>query len=152
MNVRELRYEDYEAASRVLWKSFYEAEKNHTSVSGMEVFRDLTSPVSLSVNVFEGAVKLFGAFDEKLVAVGGIKGEGHILLLYVLPENAKKGIGTALLAYMEKRCTAEILTVNSATSAVPFYEKNGYRVIGWERKENEMIFVPMKKEKNPQNP
>ena len=49
MEIRELGYDDLEEASEVLWKSFYEAEKKNTSMEGMELFRDLVSPVSLSV-------------------------------------------------------------------------------------------------------
>lgn len=145
MVIRALKYEDLDVASKVLWKSFYEAEKNHTSMKGMEFFRDLISPVSLSVNTFDGSTRLFGAFDEDLIAVGALKGEGHILLLYVLPDFAKKGIGSQLLSYMENVSKGNVFTLNAAIGAVSFYKKHGYQTAGEEREEEGMIFIPMKK-------
>ena len=125
--IRELFYEDFPFASDVLWKSFYFAEKNNHSICGMERFRDLTSPVSLSLNTFDGSILLYGAFvEEKLVAVGAIKDKNHILLLYVLPEFQKQGIGKELLAYMEDRCKKNEITLNSSDFAIDFYTLKWY--------------------------
>ena len=78
--IRELTFEDYDFASRLLWKSFYFAEKNVASVEGMELFRDATQPVSLSMSAFEGGTRYFGSFlNNELVGVGALKGKGHIL-------------------------------------------------------------------------
>lgn len=144
--IREIQYEELSDASGVLWKSFYEAEKNNHSMKGMELFRDLTSPVSLSINTFDGSTHLFGYFEgETLLAVGALKKTNHILMLYVLPCEQKKGIGKKLLEYMEKCCEGACITVNSSDSAISFYQKYGYRVVG-ERNETEgLISTPMKK-------
>ena len=145
---RELLYEDLAQASDVLWKSFYFAEKNNHSLQGMERFRDLTSPVSLSINTFDGKLQLFGAFfDEKMVAVGAIKDENHILLLYVLPEYQKRGIGAAFLAYMENRCKGKNITLNSSDYAISFYTSRGFELAGKRTVEEELIYTPMKKKK-----
>jgi len=71
MEIRELNQEEYTAASELLWKSFYWSEKDNVSLAGMEKFRDLTSPVSLSVNAFYESWIFCGCFEEReLVAVG----------------------------------------------------------------------------------
>lgn len=144
--IRELEYQDYEAASRVLWLSFYHAEKNNYSMDGMERFRDLTSPLSLSMNSLDPKLCFYGYFqDSELVAVGALKEFGHILLLYVHPDYKGKGIGSTLLEYMEEKCTADTLTVNSSDGAVSFYEKHGYKRVGERVICEELIHTPMNK-------
>lgn len=146
MEIRELEYEDLEEASRVLWKSFYEAEKNVFSLAGMEKVRDSTSPVSLSMSTVDGMIRLCGAFEgNALLAVGAVRRGNHILLLYVRPDRWKEGIGTKLLAYLEGLCSPGRITVNSSDTAVSFYEKHGYSVTGPRRVEDDYIFTPMEK-------
>ena len=149
MRIRELEYIDLESASRVLWKSFYHAEKNQVSMSGMERFRDLVEPVSLSMNSFDGTLRLFGAFEgDDLLGVGGLKDEKCIAMLYVLPEAARKGIGGALLSFMEELSHSEELFLNASDGAVSFYEKRGYEKIGERRVEDDLPHTPMKKIRN----
>lgn len=144
MTFRALRDDELELASKLMWKSFYQAEKNHTSMAGMERFRDLTDPICLAMNTFSGEICLFGAFsEEKALAVGAVKFPGHILLLYVNPEEQGRGIGEKFLGYLEGQCTAKSISVNSSETAVPFYEKNGYTVIGPVCEEEGMITRPM---------
>ena len=145
--IREICYEELKAASDVLWKSFYEAEKNNHSLEGMELFRDLTDPVSLSINTFDGSIALYGYFEEeKLLAVAALKQKKHVLMLYVLPSEQKKGIGKKLLEYMEKQCKSERITLNASDVAVSFYQKYGYRITGERKIENGLIGTPMEKE------
>ena len=146
MEIRELEYEDLETASRVLWKSYYEAEKNNTPMEGMEKFRDLTSPVSLSMNTFDGSVLLYGAFEnEKLVGVGALKEKRHVLLLFVLPESQRRGVGAALLSHLLSLCTANFVTVNSSDFGVSFYQKFGFSPVAPRRVEEGLVFTPMQK-------
>ena len=144
--IRELVYEDLQTASQVLWKSFYEAEKNNHTMTGMELFRDLTDPVSLSINTFQGDVVLYGFFDnDEMLAVGGLKEKKHILMLYVLPLAQGKGVGKELLAFMESICEGDQITLNSSDFAIPFYQHHGFAICG-DRNENDgLISTPMVK-------
>ncbi len=148
MEIREIVYEELKEASAVLWKSFYAAEKTNHSLRGMERFRDLTSPVSLSINTFDGRVQLFGLFSQgKMLGVGALKEKKHILLLYVLPECQRSGFGSALLKEMERMCLGDCITLNSSDFAVPFYEKRGYCIKASRQVEEELIFTPMEKKR-----
>ena len=145
--IREIRYDELKSASNVLWKSFYEAEKNNHTMEGMELFRDLTDPVSLSINTFDGSVVLYGYFEnENLLAVGALKDKHHVLMLYVFPDEQKKGIGCHLLDFMEKLCEGGNITLNSSDSAISFYEKYGYRVVGKRTTKDGLIGTPMQKD------
>lgn len=144
--IREIRYEELKVASDVLWKSFYDAEKNNHTMAGMELFRDLIEPVSLSINTLDGQIRLFGYFEEKsLLAVGAIKEKKHILMLYVLPNSQKMGIGKKLLAYLESKCDAKELTLNSSDVAIPFYQRFGYLICGERNEKDGLISTPMRK-------
>ena len=146
--IRRLEFKDYENASLVLWKSFYHAEKNIHSVKGMETFRDLTTPVSLSISEYDGSAEYFGYFKEDLlVAVGAVKEKKHILMLYVLPEYQGQGIGRDLLLFLEDFCTENVITLRASDAGLPFYEKHGYKVQGPREIQDELIGTPMKKER-----
>ncbi len=144
--IREIEYEELKAASDILWKSFYHAEKNNHAMAGLERFRDLTDPVSLSINTFDGKIVLYGYFEDKeLIAVGALKEKRHILMLYVLPDSQKRGIGKEMLAFMEGKCETGRITLNSSDSAISFYRHSGFIVCG-ERNETEgLISTPMEK-------
>lgn len=145
--IREICYEELKTASEILWKSFYEAEKNNHSIEGMELFRDLTDPVSLSINTYDGKVVLYGYFEKgSLLAVGALKEKKHILMLYVSPAEQKKGIGVKLLEYMEKKCEGDHITLNASDVAVSFYQKYGYRTVGERRITDGLIGTPMQKD------
>lgn len=148
MEIRELCYDDLQEASKVLWKSFYEAEKRNTSMSGMERFRDLVAPVSLSMNTFDGKIVLYGGFSEgKMIVVGALKEKKSILMLYVLPEYWHQGIGGKMLAFLEDNCTSGEIELNASDCAVEFYLRQGYHIIQPRREENDLIFTTMKKNK-----
>ncbi len=147
MEIRELVYEDLEEASLLIWASFYQAEKNHTSMAGMELFRDLTTPVSLSINTYQEDVILLGAFqNETLLGVGAVKDKSRILLLYVHPAHQKKGVGGSLLSHMENLCKEGNIELNASGFALSFYSKRGYVPLGPEREEKGIVFTPMRKE------
>ena len=146
--IRELAYEELNTASQVLWKSFYEAEKHNHTMAGMELFRDLTSPVSLSINTFQSGVVLYGYFEnDAMLAVGALKEKKHILMLYVLPGEQGKGIGKKLLAFMEELCEGELITLNSSDSAISFYQRSGFSVCGERNDRDGLISTPMEKKK-----
>lgn len=146
--IRKLGFHDYSTASDVLWKSFYHAEKDIHSLKGLETFRDLTTPVSLSISEFEGVNEFYGYFlEEKLVAVGAVKEKKHILMLYVLPEFQGRGIGIQLLSFLENICLGTVITLLSSDGALEFYKRNGYVETGSRQIKDELIGTPMKKVK-----
>lgn len=144
--IREIEYEELKAASDVLWKSFYHAEKNNHSMAGMECFRDMTDSVSLAMNTFDGNIVLYGCFEnDLLLAVGALKEKKHVLMLYVLPEHQNRGIGKKLLQFMESECFTPCISLNASDCAIPFYEHNGYLICGKRSIAEGLISTPMKK-------
>ncbi|MBR2634708.1 MAG: GNAT family N-acetyltransferase [Clostridia bacterium] len=146
LQIREICDGDFENASHVLWKSFYQSEKNNTPMEGMELFRDLTAPISLAMNTLDGKTVLYGAFCEgALLAVGAVKEKNHVLLLYVDPAFWGKRIGSSLLFHMESCCEGEQITLNASDGGVGFYERHGYIQCGERTLRDGLISTPMVK-------
>lgn len=144
IQVRLLAPEELPAASDVLWKSYYAAENGKTSLEGMTTFRDLVAPLSLQMNAFAGDVLFYGAFDrETMVGVGAVKDASHVLLLYVLPQEQRRGVGSRLLKRLLRRTGAAAVTVNAAPDAVPFYEKHGFVAVASLQVKDGIRFIPM---------
>ena len=58
--------------------------------------------------------------------------DNEIKGLYVLSSEIKKGLGTKLLSFMEKigkKNGIKVMNICSTKSAIPFYEKNGYKLV-----------------------
>jgi N-acetylglutamate synthase-like GNAT family acetyltransferase len=77
--------------------------------------------------------------DETLVGVMGIQDKGEVSLIrhaYVRTQLRGRGVGTALLQFLEGKTTKPILigTWAAAYWAISFYEKNGYREVTEEEK------------------
>ncbi|MDR3186779.1 MAG: GNAT family N-acetyltransferase [Christensenellaceae bacterium] len=75
------------------------------------------------------------AFDgERLLGFGDINKAGYLSLLYVHINEIVKGIGMAICNESEKRSGAKEIKTYASITAVPFFEKRGYKII----KENEV--------------
>jgi GNAT superfamily N-acetyltransferase len=77
---------------------------------------------------------------DKIVGVAALSvkstGEGQIHWVYILPRQQRKGIGKALVRYLEQEAQKkglkrlELHTVGMALWAINFYQKLGYHLIG----------------------
>jgi GNAT superfamily N-acetyltransferase len=82
-------------------------------------------------------VRFVGCDERGLVGVMGIQDRGDVDLIrhaYVRTSQRRRGIGEALLEFLEETTDKPILigTWAAATWAIRFYEKNGYRVLSRE--------------------
>jgi GNAT superfamily N-acetyltransferase len=67
--------------------------------------------------------------EGQIVGFAMLNDSGHVLLLYVLPEAAHRGIGSALLAWMEEQALGlglSKLELESTVTALNFYERHGF--------------------------
>ena len=152
INVRKLTTGEMPEASRLLWKSYYAAENGKTDLEGMTTFRDLTAPLSLQMNAYQGDVLFYGAFEgDTLIAVGALKDRRHVLLLYVLPERQRQGVGSRVLCKLLSMADVPDVTVNAAPDAVPFYEKHGFVALSPMQTKDGIRFVPMIQKPNQPN-
>lgn len=82
-------------------------------------------------NQIIGVISLFEIKNEQFVAQKPFQIRG----MAVLPTYQKQGIGEALVSEAEKFCTTQkvdLIWFNARTSAVGFYKKMGYEIVGTE--------------------
>jgi ribosomal protein S18 acetylase RimI-like enzyme len=88
-------------------------------------------------NQIIGVISLFEIKHEQFVAQKSFQIRG----MAVLPSFQKQGIGEALVKEAEKFCTtqkADLIWFNARTTAVGFYQKMGYEIVGSEFEINEV--------------
>jgi GNAT superfamily N-acetyltransferase len=95
----------------------------------------------LDIEIKDG-VKFYGFWESgKLVGVMGIQRVFAVTLIrhaYVLPEYQRRGIGKRLLYYLLNLAETQVVLVGtwaSASWAVEFYEKNGFKLTSVEEKD-----------------
>ncbi len=109
-SIDELTVDDYDEDQRIAWASTAEdADAFRTRLANM-----LTLVVQL---------------DREYLGFGSLKDNKTIDMLYVHPDYAGEGVGTALADALEKIAGArgaEAVTVDASDTAVPFFERRGY--------------------------
>ena len=130
-------------ASRLIWKSFYRAEKDNFSLEGMELFRDMTQPPVLQLEILKGTTHFWGRFENgELIGVLALR-KNRIVLLFVREDSQRRGIGTELVRFAAGICQGELLTVDSSPSSVEFYKKLGFVPSGPLSGKGNIISMPM---------
>ena len=145
MKICDLKEEDFPAASELIWKTYYACEKDRCTMDELAAFRDLIAPMSLRWNAIDGSIRYCGAFEDgALVAVGAVRDEKHVLLLYVRHDLFGRGYGTAMLKHLIALCRGGTVTVNSSDHAVGFYRRFGFEPVGERRREDGIAVTPMR--------
>lgn len=97
-------------------------------------------------------MELFGYFDEsKLLGVIGIEDNSYIPVLYVLKEYQDLNIGTKLIDYVKEyvQNKTDFIEICAYYKAIPFYEKNGFKING-DIVDDKVMMICHMKEKNHQ--
>jgi putative acetyltransferase len=112
-SIDELTADDYDEDQRLAWASSAEdAAEFRARLAGM-----LTLVVQL---------------DGEYLGFGSLKDNKSLDMLYVHPDYAGEGVGTALADALEKIAGArgaEAITVDASDTAAPFFERRGYAAV-----------------------
>lgn len=145
--VREIEPFELNAALSLVRDVFMRFEAPTYSARGVRTFLDFIAPQNLTNS--QNGMTLYGCFQGgELAGVAGVRGENHLCLLFVKENLQKRGAGKALLrtaAYRAKSWYGKNhLTVNSAESAVSFYEKRGFKATDGVCEKDGIRYVPMR--------
>ena len=69
------------------------------------------------------------AEEDVVLGFGDITADGYLDRLYVHHEFQRRGIATAICQRLESECGACTLTVHASITALPFFQKRGYRLV-----------------------
>jgi putative acetyltransferase len=109
-SIDELTGEDYDEDQRIAWAASAE--------DAAEFRARLAEALTLVVQL-----------DGEYLGFGSLKDNKTIDMLYVHPDYADEGVGTALAQALETIAAArgaEAITVDASDTAVPFFERRGY--------------------------
>jgi putative acetyltransferase len=109
-SIEELTVDDYNEEQRLAWAARAENAAEFAARLG-------------------GMVTLVVHLDGEYLGFASLKDNKTIDMLYVHPDYVEEGVGTALLAALEKIAAArgaDVLAVDASDTAVPFFERRGY--------------------------
>ena len=163
--------EDWEDAMALCWRTFRLCDAKDYPAHGCDSFLNFITDQYLKKMFLLGRYRLYVAKDcGVIVGVLGFRENNHISLLFVDPEYQGCGIGHALIsaltAYLSgetreqylpdneadkildvlyEKNTEPVITVNSAPSAVSFYQTAGFIQTHEPLEKDGIIYVPMEK-------
>lgn len=146
IKIRVLEDDDFETASRMIFRTFYKYIMPTYTMEGIEFFRDTTSAMSFRMNTFDGSITIYGAFDgDTLCGVLGCRGTNHICLFFTHEDYMGKGIGKQLFChFMRYTDSSQPVTVNASDYGIPIYQRLGFEVVGERYTDHGTVHTPMK--------
>ena len=143
MEIRELKRDEIEAATKLIWETFLEFVAPDYSEQGVESFRRFIFDESAAEEL-----EFFGAFEnDELIGVLSANGDGHICCFFVKASRQGRGVGRSLWEYYRDRGCRSAFTVNSSPYATPVYHSLGFKDAAAERLSDGIRYTPMKYEK-----
>ena len=146
--IRSAYRDEWDDAMALAWKTFLKIEADIYTTEGVRNFEDFITDTTLHNMFVMGVYQMFVALDgKKIVGMITLRNSSHISLLFVDEGYHRKGIGRALIAYIQKYLLSEMgigrVTVNAAPYGVDFYHKLGFRDLGPEEEKDGIKYTPM---------
>lgn len=146
--IRKAQLSEWETAMELAFKVFLKYEAKDYGPEGIRSFADFVSDERLKKLFWQGDYLLFVAMDgERMIGLISLRSGNHISLLFVDEQYHRKGVGSALIRYLQSYLlmhTGQVkMTVNSSPYGIPFYHRIGFLDTGSETKKDGIIYTPM---------
>lgn len=146
--IRKARNEEWETAMELAYRVFLKYEAMEYGPEGIKNFSEFVTDESLKKMFLTGRYLLFVAVkDDEIIGLISLRSGNHISLLFVDNEYHRRGVGRALIKYLQEymlfHTSYEKLTVNAAPYGIPFYHNTGFRDTGTQTKKDGIIYTPM---------
>lgn len=131
----------------MLFRDLYVAEPGGAGAE--EFFASVSSEAERGYICSERYDFLLAEAGGELAGVIAMKDHTHLYHLFVSPEFQRQGLARDLwqrVREMTGAGEAQAFTVNSTLSAVPVYERFGFRAVSQPVEKNGVVFVPMRLE------
>ena len=145
---RKAQPDDWENAMELAFRTFLKYEAKEYGPEGIRNFAEFVTDESLKKMFLQGNYLMFVAVEgEKIIGLISLRSGNHISLLFVDDKYHRRGVGTALVKYLQSYMLfytkQERLTVNAAPYGIPFYHRIGFKDTGLETKKDGIIYTPM---------
>lgn len=147
--IRRAYENEWDDAMDLAWRTFLKYEADIYSEEGIRNFEDFITDTTLHRMFTMGVYQMFVALDGiKIIGMITLRNRSHISLLFVDEKYHRKGVGSALISYLQEyllmQTATDKVTVNAAPYGVAFYHKLGFRDIGPEEVRDGIRYTPMK--------
>ncbi|MCD7724070.1 MAG: GNAT family N-acetyltransferase [Clostridiales bacterium] len=147
--IRSAYRSEWDDAMSLAWKTFLRFEADVYSPEGVRHFQDFITDTTLHRMFIMGAYQMFVAlYENRIVGMITLRNSTHISLLFVDERYHRKGIGRALIEYLNNYLLTEVgaahVTVNASPYGVGFYHKLGFQDLRPEEEKDGIIYTPMK--------
>ena len=146
--IREARKEEWESAMELAFRVFLKYEAMEYGPEGIRNFAEFLTDEMLKKMFLTGRYLLFVAVKgDELIGLITLRSGNHISLLFVNETYHRRGVGKALVKYLQEymlvNTSYEKLTVNAAPYGIPFYHKIGFKDTGIQTRQDGIIYTPM---------
>lgn len=146
--IRKAEVSEWDYAMELAFRVFLKYEAMEYGEEGTRSFAEFVTDEFLKKMFLMGEYLLFVAVaDERIVGLISLRSGNHISLLFVDEAYHRKGIGSALVKYLQEymlqNTRYERITVNASPYGVPFYHQLGFHDTGKETTKEGIIYTPM---------
>lgn len=146
--IRKADPAEWETAMELAFKVFLKYEAKDYGPEGIKNFAEFVTDEKLKKLFLQGDYLLFVAMEkEKMIGMISLRSGNHISLLFVDQEYHRRGVGSALISYMQsyllQHTKHQKMTVNAAPYGIPFYHRIGFTDTGHETTKEGITYTPM---------
>lgn len=132
VSIRSLTAADYEAAARIFFAAVHEGTRNLYTPEQRRAWGGEAVNLDTWRSVFLEVEGCFAEDEGGPLGFMTLDQAGYIDFAFVHPDAARKGIGAALFAEVERRARAQAiaeLTTNASLAAQPFFARHGFEIV-----------------------
>ncbi len=149
--VRMIRRSEWKDAMALCWRVFLEFEADLYPEEGCQSFYRFVTDEHLNLAWMNGGYPVCAAFaGEEMIGVAAIRSGCHLSLLFVEGIYQGRGVGRALVSYMQdfimgsdEHPAYERMTVNASPIAIGFYHHLGFQDTGPRQTKDGILYTPM---------
>ncbi len=132
--IRWARQDEWEAAMKMIWRTFLTFEGKDYTEEGINNFLDFITDADLYSAFLRGEYQLMVALDgQEVIGAGSVRNGNHLSLLFVDEKYHRRGVGRAILTtlcdYLKNETGERYMSLTAAPYAVNFYRRLGFRVV-----------------------
>ena len=135
MMIRAYRPADLSAVLELFYDTVHGACARDYSAAQLDAWAPKTPDAAAWGEALRTGTTLVAEEDGRLLGFGTLRGDGYLDLLYVRGDCQGRGVGGALLDFLEFQCPAARLTVHASKTARGFFEGRGFRMVREQRAE-----------------